>query len=61
MRVFRFTSAFLAGVTLTASPAFTQDVPPAGASYVEAEHIGAEPLGKGRFLLSPTRSFSNSF
>ena len=125
MRVFRFTSAFLAGVALTASPAFTQDAPPAaesattakvdagqaaaepgqtdakaptgnfaldfslagvtdyafiknkrdwsigvsadvvgftvGANYVKAGHIGAEPLGKGRFLLSLTRSFSTSF
>ena len=121
MGVFRFTSAFLAGAALTASPAFTQDAPPVaesaatakvdagqaaaepaqadaqaptgdfmldfslagvtdyrfrgikrdwsigvsadvvgftvGANYVEAGHIGAEPLGKGRFLLSPTRSF----
>lgn len=32
-----------------------------GASYVKAGHIGAEPLGKGRFLLSLTRSFSTSF
>ena len=32
-----------------------------GASYVKASHIFSDPLGKGRFLLSLSRSFSTSF
>ena len=32
-----------------------------GASYVKASHIYSDPLGKGRFLLSLSRSFSTSF
>lgn len=32
-----------------------------GASYVKASHAYSDPLGKGRFLLSLSRSFSTSF
>ena len=32
-----------------------------GGSYVKASHINSDPLGKGRFLLSVSRSFSSSF
>lgn len=32
-----------------------------GASYVKATRINSDPLGKGRFLLSLSRSFSTSF
>ena len=32
-----------------------------GASYVEASHSGGDPLGRGRFLLSLSRSFSTNF
>ena len=32
-----------------------------GASYVKASHIGGEPLGRGRFLLSLSKSFTSNF
>ena len=32
-----------------------------GASYVKASHIFGDPLGRGRFLLSLSRSFSTNF
>ena len=63
MRVFRFTSALLAGVALTASPAFAQDAPPAVESgttaKVDAGQAAAEPAPTD--AEAPTGDFTLDF